>query len=401
MRKLLIMLFLLLLGSIPILAQDEPSGTPEEICDAATPAEEPETREYDEPGQVLQAGINYQAIFCTEAGPIYIDLFEDQTPVTVNSFVFLAQNGYFNNTTFHRNINQPDGTPFMTQGGDPTGTGTGGPGYQFQDEFRSYLTFDRVGLLAMANAGANTNGSQFFITKSITDYLNFSHTIFGEVIAGYDNVEALPLRDPQADSTPGPALNAVVIVTDPSAIDVELETVEPVTSEDMQTILDELPELPGVELTEATVETEFDDVAPADLEYKVTISHANTVCDLDTAPFEVIGYDIYAFTSIEAANNAIQNEDFINEVVGNEDTESLETGILSTPIYTWPAQVCDEAGVSAVNLLQNGRFVTVAYSSMPDLGDSLPVDVWIAQVVRSNVYEMLFAEPLRRVVSGG
>jgi len=394
MKTLLLVVMLLLASSIVLAQDDVLSGTPAEICEAATPADEPETREYEEPEQVLESGVDYQAIFCTESGPVYIDLFEDQTPVTVNSFVFLAQNDYFNNTTFHRNINQPDGNPFMVQGGDPTATGSGGPGYQFQDEFRSYLTFDRVGLLAMANAGANTNGSQFFITKSITDYLNFAHTIFGEVISGYDNVEALPLRDPQADTEPGPALNAVVIITDPSTVDAEVESVEAVTSEDMQTVLDELPELPGVELVESTVETEFDDAAPDDLEYQVTVSHENTACDLETAPFESISYEIYAFADSEAAAAVLGDEAFLNTLYNVDEAEALETNTLPTPIYTTDVESCDEAGTLAVNVVQNGRLITVASSSLPNVDGTLPIDVWIAQVVRSNVYETLFAEPV-------
>ncbi|MCA9912212.1 MAG: peptidylprolyl isomerase, partial [Anaerolineae bacterium] len=123
------------------------SGSIQELCDSATPTE-PATRSYSQAEQVLEDGVDYQAIFCTDAGPIYVDLFEDQTPVTVNNFVFLAQNNYYDNTIFHRVIQD-----FMAQGGDPTGTGMGGPGYQFQDEIVQGLTFDTPGLLAMANAG--------------------------------------------------------------------------------------------------------------------------------------------------------------------------------------------------------------------------------------------------------
>ena len=116
---------LLSFAAWPAAAQDSPSGTPEEICAAAVPAEEPATREYDAPEDVLEPGLDYRAIFCTETGPVYVDLFETLTPVTVNNFVFLAQSGYYNNTTFHRVLEE-----FMAQGGDPTATGGGGPGYQ-------------------------------------------------------------------------------------------------------------------------------------------------------------------------------------------------------------------------------------------------------------------------------
>lgn len=189
------------------------SGTPDEICEAATPASDPETREYDEPEEVLEQGVDYQAIFCTDVGAIYIELFEEETPITVNNFVFLAQNGFYNNTIFHRVIED-----FMAQGGDPTGTGRGGPGYQFQDEFVDDLVFDRPGLLAMANAGPGTNGSQFFITTVETPWLDGNHTIFGEVIEGQDVVENIDVRDPQVRGSLATILETIVIITDPAQV---------------------------------------------------------------------------------------------------------------------------------------------------------------------------------------
>jgi cyclophilin family peptidyl-prolyl cis-trans isomerase len=185
------------------------SGTPEEICDAATPAITADTRRYpDGAEQVLEADTDYQAIFCTSAGAIYVDLYEDRTPITVNNLVFLAQNNYYNNTIFHRVMEG-----FMAQGGDPTGTGSGGPGYQFEDETLADLTFDRPYLLAMANAGPGTNGSQFFITFEQTPWLNGLHTIFGEVISGQGAVNDIMLRDPRNPSAPATTLDALVIVT--------------------------------------------------------------------------------------------------------------------------------------------------------------------------------------------
>lgn len=192
----------------------ELSGTPEEICEAATPAIEPETREYSKAAIVLEKDVDYLAIFCTDAGVILVDLFEEDTPLTVNNFVFLAQNNYYNNTIFHRVIED-----FMAQGGDPTGTGRGGPGYQFEDEIVDELIFDRPGLLAMANAGANTNGSQFFITFVETDWLNGSHTIFGEVVEGLDVLDDILLRDPQVSSAEATTLETVVIITDPDVLE--------------------------------------------------------------------------------------------------------------------------------------------------------------------------------------
>ena len=122
----------------------------------------------------------------TNKGAIVVELFDDQTPVTVGNFVKLSNDGFYNGVIFHRVIKD-----FMIQGGDPTGTGTGGPGYQFQDEIVSGLAFDKAGLLAMANSGPNTNGSQFFITTVPTPWLNGKHTIFGEVTEGQDIVVAI------------------------------------------------------------------------------------------------------------------------------------------------------------------------------------------------------------------
>ena len=137
----------------------------------------------------------YLATMRTAKGDIKIELFADRAPITVNNFVFLAEQGFYDNTTFHRVL-----AGFMAQGGDPTGTGSGGPGYTFEDEIVQGLIFDQAGLLAMANGGPNTNGSQFFITYGPTPWLNGFHTIFGMVIEGMDVIESLTLRDPSEGS---------------------------------------------------------------------------------------------------------------------------------------------------------------------------------------------------------
>lgn len=125
--------------------------------------------------------MSLQAILKTNKGEIKINLFPEVAPVTVINFIVLAKKGYYNGLKFHRVIED-----FMIQGGDPTGTGAGGPGYQFGDEFKEGVVFDRKGLLAMANAGPDTNGSQFFITHVPTEWLNYKHTIFGEVVSEED-----------------------------------------------------------------------------------------------------------------------------------------------------------------------------------------------------------------------
>ncbi|HDQ71654.1 MAG TPA: peptidylprolyl isomerase [Chloroflexi bacterium] len=138
----------------------------------------------------------YVATFKTEKGDIVVELFADRAPNTVNNFVFLARQGFYDGTTFHRVLKG-----FMAQGGDPSGTGTGGPGYQFADEFHPDLKHDGPGILSMANAGPDTNRSQFFITYDATPWLDGKHTIFGRVIAGMDVLESLRPRDPNMAPT--------------------------------------------------------------------------------------------------------------------------------------------------------------------------------------------------------
>ncbi len=151
---------------------------------------------YDAPPEMMiDPDAYYYATLRTEKGDIKVQLFADRAPNTVNNFVFLAREGFYDNTTFHRVI---DG--FMAQAGDPAATGAGGPGYLFEDEFFPGLEFDQSGLLAMANRGPGTNGSQFFITFSPTEWLNGGHTIFGKVIEGEDVLADITRIDPQIDA---------------------------------------------------------------------------------------------------------------------------------------------------------------------------------------------------------
>jgi peptidyl-prolyl cis-trans isomerase B (cyclophilin B) len=132
----------------------------------------------------------YTATFDTTRGSIECDLFAKDAPKTVNNFVFLAREKFYDGTVFHRVISD-----FMIQGGDPTGTGTGGPGYKFEDETKSNPNKHQVGTLSMANAGPNTNGSQFFITHVVTKWLDGKHTVFGKVTKGQDVVNAVAQGD--------------------------------------------------------------------------------------------------------------------------------------------------------------------------------------------------------------
>ena len=164
------------------------------------------------PEMVIDPTNQYQAILHTDKGDIHIDLFADRVPNTVNNFVFLSQQGFYDETIFHRVI-----ADFMAQGGDPTGTGTGGPGYTFQDEIDPGLRHDKPGVLSMANAGPNTNGSQFFITHVPTPWLDGNHAVFGEVSQGMAVVMSIPPRDPSRPEYPGVKINSITIQENPPA----------------------------------------------------------------------------------------------------------------------------------------------------------------------------------------
>ena len=159
------------------------------------------------PPMVVDVKKTYTATFkMAKGGEFVIQLFPDKAPITVNSFVFLARQKFFDGLTFHRVL---DG--FMAQGGDPTGTGGGGPGYEFVNE-NSDLKFDKAGVVAMANAGKDTNGSQFFITFNATPNLDGGYTIFGQVTAGMDVVNGIKRRDPNANPNfLGDAIESVTI----------------------------------------------------------------------------------------------------------------------------------------------------------------------------------------------
>lgn len=175
------------------------------------------------PAMTIDVTKQYTAVIVTDKGEIRIRLFAAEVPITVNNFVHLARTGFYDGITFHRVI-----PGFMAQTGDPTGTGTGGPGYQFADEFHPDLRHDGPGVVSMANSGPNTNGSQFFITYIETlnlDGLNpdgsakdcanrqvSCHAVFGKVIEGMDVVDSITPRDPQRASTIGDVIRTIRII---------------------------------------------------------------------------------------------------------------------------------------------------------------------------------------------
>ena len=142
------------------------------------------------PELTIDPSKTYTATIKTNKGDLVAALTADKTPVTVNNFVFLAREGFYDGVPFHRVIND-----FMVQGGDPTGSGRGGPGYRFQDEFDSSLKHDVPGVLSMANSGPGTNGSQFFITHVATPWLDGKHSVFGRLTEGEDVLFAIEQGD--------------------------------------------------------------------------------------------------------------------------------------------------------------------------------------------------------------
>jgi cyclophilin family peptidyl-prolyl cis-trans isomerase len=161
---------------------------------------ETQQQAFNAPEDVLEDDTDYAALMITNKGSMLIDLFEAQTPETVNSFVFLGRNQYYDGIVFHRVLED-----FMAQTGDPTGTGTGGPGYEFDDEIVEGLSHDGKGILSMANSGPGTNGSQFFLTFVETPWLDGRHTVFGEVIEGeavLDDIQRIDPNQPSAIVAP-------------------------------------------------------------------------------------------------------------------------------------------------------------------------------------------------------
>ena len=177
----------------------------------ATPVEVKVFKTYDQPPMMsIDVEKKYLATMETNKGVVVIDLLPQEAPITVNNFVFLAREGFYDGTVFHRIIKN-----FMIQAGDPEGTGRGGPGYRFQDELvvREYVP----GIVAMANAGPNTNGSQFFITYTATPQLDGRHSVFGEVVDGMDALNNLTPRDPEkGPSHLGDTLHCITILEIPS-----------------------------------------------------------------------------------------------------------------------------------------------------------------------------------------
>lgn len=148
-------------------------------------------KQYSSPPEMkIDQKKDYRVEMETERGTIHLELYPEYAPVTVNNFIFLCEEGYYDGVSFHRVISN-----FMIQSGDPTGTGMGGPGYRFEDEFKGNPLTHETGVISMANAGPGTNGSQFFITHEPQPHLNGKHTVFGKVTHGQDVVDSIRQGD--------------------------------------------------------------------------------------------------------------------------------------------------------------------------------------------------------------
>ncbi len=413
MKKLFILVLLLALA-VPVYAQDEEEAaspaTPAGIC-AEYEAQQPETRAYDAPpSNVLEPGVDYYTIICTEFGPVYIDLYEDVTPETVNNFVSLANDGFYDGLTFHRVM-----ADFMAQGGDPAGNGTGGPGYDFRDEFAPFMSFDRPGLLAMANSGADTNGSQFFITTVVTDWLNYRHTIFGEVLAGQDVVEAIPVTEQQSSTS----IDAVIVVTDPSTVDADFEATDSPAREDIVAALDNLPDLTVIVPDEATTgEFETDDfiaTLPDDLqdaattaltenshEYTVAVNYVNTACELDELPIEALTFELHAFATAADASVAYASEEFQTLLAEGTEAEAITMQGSGLPGFLIEADAaCDIDGEQSQVSRRVGRFIMVSgvvYDASSALFTDPSLTPQIIDTLLEQVFEPLFFDAMAQEV---
>jgi cyclophilin family peptidyl-prolyl cis-trans isomerase len=156
---------------------------------------------------ILDPEKNYSASIKTDKGDIQLELAADRAPRTVNNFVFLTREGFYDGVIFHRVIEN-----FMAQTGDPTGSGRGGPGYKFEDEFHPDLRHDQAGVVSMANAGPNSNGSQFFLTHVATPWLEDKHSVSGWVREGLDVLMSIPPRDPSDANAPAVQIDSIEIL---------------------------------------------------------------------------------------------------------------------------------------------------------------------------------------------
>ncbi len=387
---LLFALSILVAMSATVIAEDLP--TPQELCDAAEPA--PLTMmQFERAEQVLDPDLDYRAIFCTSAGAVYVNLYDTFTKVTVNNFVFLAQQGYYDSTTFHRVI-----PGFMAQGGDPTGSGRGGPGYQFADETTGHLTFHRPYVLAMANAGPGTNGSQFFITTVPTPHLTYKHTIFGHVLTGQEVVEAIRERDPGTAAEDGEALHTVLIITDSTQVDDSgAAPTLPVKKEELLAAFqrfnaDEVTVQSSEERREAlksSLQSSFEDFAERyGHDYRISMQLRNESCNPELF-FTSIGYAVDVFASADAAVDALADGLMVAMAESDGFVQPYQT---RTPLLINHTPSClNQDGLHVMTQYTHGRFI-ISVDAHVDIG--MLGNVQPANLIMSitNQLEVVFEE---------
>ncbi|NJL54699.1 hypothetical protein HC928_05510, partial [bacterium] len=304
----------------------------------------------------------------------------------------------------------------------PTGTGTGNPGYRFVDEFAGFLYFDRPGLLAMANSGQpTTNGSQFFITKETTQlptHLNYAHTIFGEVIEGQSVVEAIRLRNPQTDRSPGTGLNTVIIITDPSRVESSFARPDRASDQDVITAMtgpaETLADWPVLEPTGESGQIDLETLAggapsPAieaflethNITLVVETGHENVTCDTSTLPVLASVYRLYGFESTRLAEAAITDETMADLAEAGSQfdyTERRSSEVLPYTLYQSETSACEVDAIRAMTYWQRGRFIAVVEVTLPAT-EAERADLWLDQVIGRRIYENALAEVLRLEMS--
>lgn len=389
------------------------AGTPDELCEAYE-APERTAATFETAQDVLEANVDYRAVLCTDVGAIYIDLLEQYTPYTVNSFVFLAYNNFYNGTIFHRVI-----ADFMAQGGDPDGTGTGGPGYQFADEPVPFLFFDRPGWLAMANAGPGTNGSQFFITTATAQHLDYQHTIFGEVLEGQENVAAIQLRDP-AEGGDATTLNAVLIVKDPELVETTYVVPEALPAEVVAEALGSENVLaaaaalglnfPAGEVVVTSDRRPVGDVAAslpaaaraaltelADL-YNITQVYSSEMaaanCSLDGIPFISVSYTLYETPDAETAAAALEDPALTTLGIANGQTQ-VSGFVYGKPVYVGETSGCDVTATAGRVFYTRGRYIVEAETVLPADSPYSP------QLIIGRLASIIFDRALTEVIRAG
>ncbi len=394
------------LGSTAVFAQE--AQTPTAYCANVEMGGEPQNLSFTQPEEMLVENVDYRAIFCTDAGAVYIDLFEDYAPITVNNFIFLAQQGYYDNTIFHRVIED-----FMAQGGDPTGTGTGGPGYQFQDEFVGFLTFNQPGYLAMANAGAGTNGSQFFITTVPTPHLDFAHTIFGQVLEGQDNVESIIIRDPSS-GIEATRLETVIIVDDPALVETTYVAPEPATAEDFQAVIDLIgtevpaplglnPETTGIFDAEVVsvrapeaLQVQYEELlATNGFQFRAEVEVINTECGFDMVNYTSLHYTVDVFDSADSAF-AVLNDPFYTELNGALGLTTPDDPATSDSFYSESVTACDGSTALEHSVMrwQRGQYVITAQATYQPI-EGVEAGTWLTELVGNDIFENYFGAQLR------